>query len=134
MEESFERQKTLLEEKRAMEELVFTLTRQNKEILEELESHAYTHEVVRTHLDRREEVAHMMQTFNRDLVESKTRLERFTGSPLRGHQQPTSPYRQSAIAAMGYQNYMVVENQRESKSAVASRKDAKHSLLSAKST
>lgn len=65
-----------------MESLVETLTKQNKEILTELESHVYAHEVVRTHLNRKEEVAHMMQTFNRDLIESKLTLERCS-SPLR---------------------------------------------------
>ena len=54
-----------------MEDLVARLTDQNRKILDELESHVYTHEVVRTHLDRREEVSHMMNTFNKDLVESK---------------------------------------------------------------
>ncbi len=59
------------------------MTQQNKTILEELDSHAYAHEVVRTHLDRREEVSHMMSTFNKDLVESKANLERVSTSPLR---------------------------------------------------
>ena len=75
-----------------MEDLVAQLTDQNRKILEELESHAYAHEVVRTHLDRRDEVSHMMNTFNKDLVESKMALERCqspmrelrSNSPLRG--------------------------------------------------
>ena len=54
-----------------------TLSKQNKAALQELESHVYTHEVVRTHLDRRQEVNHLMNTFNKDLVESKLTLERY---------------------------------------------------------
>jgi len=86
--ESKERQKLLLEEKHSNEELVETLTRQNNAILEEMDSHNNTHEVVRTHLDRRQEVSHMMSNFNRDLVESKHTLERVErssrgSSPLR---------------------------------------------------
>ena len=95
-----------------MEELVRTLTAQNKTILEEIESHAYTHEVVRTHLDRREEVNHLLKTFNRDLIESKRNLER-CGSPLR----QSSPYRQSASQAMSrsnYASYTVKESQNQS--------------------
>ena len=72
----------------------------------------YTHEVVRTHLDRREEVSHLMNTFNKDLVESKQTLERYS-SPLR----QISPYRQSAAFAQtqqtyhSNQNYMIRENE-----------------------
>jgi len=47
-----------------------------------MESHTYAHEVVRTHLDRKEGVMHLMNTFNRDLIESKMTLERYV-SPLR---------------------------------------------------
>ena len=85
-----------------------TLSKQNKAALQELESHVYTHEVVRTHLDRRQEVNHLMNTFNKDLVESKLTLERYQ-SPLR---QP-SPYRQSAAnaaAVQSYASYTVREN------------------------
>ena len=83
-----------------MEDVVAQLAAQNKAILEELESHMYTHEVVRTHLDRREEVSHLMNTFNKDLVESKQTLERYS-SPLR----QISPYRQSAAFAQTQQTY-----------------------------
>lgn len=65
-----------------MESLVETLTKQNRDILVELESHVYAHEVVRTTLNRKEEVTHLMNTFNRDLIESKMTLERYS-SPLR---------------------------------------------------
>ena len=99
--QSKERQVHLYEEKKCVEDLVAKLTDQNKAILEELESHTYAHEVVRTHLDRREEVSHMMNTFNRDLVESKMSLERYS-SPLR-----QSPYKVSASHAA---SYMVREN------------------------
>ena len=101
--QSKERQTHLYEEKKCVEELVAKLTEQNRAILEELESHTYAHEVVRTHLDRREEVNHLMNTFNRDLVESKMGLERYSSSPLR-----QSPYKQSAAFAAS--NYMVREN------------------------
>lgn len=73
---SKERQTVLLEEKRSVEELVEILTRQNKNIVQEMDSHASVHEVVRTHLDRRQEVSDKMHTFNRDLRESKQTLER----------------------------------------------------------
>lgn len=89
MDQSKERQAALLDEKRCVEDLVQTLTQQNKSILQELESYSYTNEIVRTHLDRREEVSHMMNTFNKDLVESKLNLERQGNSPLRSG----SPYR-----------------------------------------
>ena len=99
--QSKERQTHLNEEKKCVEELVARLTEQNRAILEELESHTYAHEVVRTHLDRREEVSHMMNAFNRDLVESKMSLERYS-SPLR-----QSPYKVSAAHAA---SYMVRQN------------------------
>lgn len=89
--QSKERQEHLYEEKKAVEALVATLTEQNRALLEEMESHTYAHEVVRTHLDRKEGVMHLMNTFNRDLIESKMTLERYV-SPLRQRDH----YRQSA--------------------------------------
>ena len=68
-----------------------TLTKQNRSILDEMDSHANAHDVVRKHLDRREEVRHLMNSFNRDLMNSKQNLERLTGSPLR----QISPYKQN---------------------------------------
>lgn len=91
MEASKERQVHLREERSAVESLVETLAKQNKEILLELDSHVYAHEVVRTHLNRKEEVVQMMNTFNKDLIESKMTLERYS-SPLRQRDQ----YRQTA--------------------------------------
>ena len=80
--QSKERQYHLNEEKKAVEALIATLTEQNGALLQEMDSHTYAHEVVRTHLDRKEEVKHLMSTFNRDLIESKMTLERYV-SPLR---------------------------------------------------
>jgi len=57
--------------------------------MDEMTCHASAHEVVRKHLDRREEVSHILNTFNRDLMDSKQNLERLSGSPLR----QSSPYR-----------------------------------------
>ena len=55
--------------------MVKTLEQQNKEILEELESHVSAHEHVRQKLDRKTEVARMMDTFNRDLMTSTRELQ-----------------------------------------------------------
>ena len=71
-----ERVQALRLEKNAMEQLVSTLTSQNREIVGELESHMRVNESVRQQLDRKREVAQLMDTFNKDLLVSKANLER----------------------------------------------------------
>ena len=79
---SNERLSYLEDEKKAMQDVVNTLTKQNEEILAELDQHVKAHEFVREKLDRKQDVADLMNTFNRELVESKISLERGQ-SPLR---------------------------------------------------
>ena len=84
-----------------MHDLVQTLSKQNQEIIAELDTHVHAHEEVRSKLDRREEVASLMDTFNRDLMGSKLSLERDRAhSPYSGH----SPLRQSANSTQ-YRQY-----------------------------
>ena len=83
-----------------MEALVQTLINQNKEILIELDTHVEAHEDVRSKLDRKGEVAGLMDTFNRELMGSKLELERGR-SPMRSQH---SPLRISASSNM-YQHY-----------------------------
>ena len=76
-----------------------------------MDCHAYSHETVRKHLDRREEVSHIMASFNRDLMDSKQNLERLIGSPMRQGSplrtgsplRQQSPYRQGVQTAMAMQ-------------------------------
>ena len=98
---SKERISYLDDEKRAMEALVRTLINQNKEILIELDTHVEAHEDVRSKLDRKGEVAGLMDTFNRELMGSKLELERGR-SPMRQSQH--SPLRMSLSSNM-YQHY-----------------------------
>ena len=84
-----------------MEALVNTLINQNKEILIELDTHVEAHEDVRSKLDRKSEVAGLMDTFNRELMGSKMELEKGR-SPMR--QSTHSPLRISASSNM-YQHY-----------------------------
>ena len=65
-----------------MQDVINTLTNQNLEILAELDEHVKAHEFVRQKLDRKQDVANLMNTFNKELVESKFSLER-NQSPLR---------------------------------------------------
>ena len=65
-----------------MQDVINTLTNQNQEILSELDEHVKAHEFVRQKLDRKQDVASLMNTFNKELVESKIALERGQ-SPLR---------------------------------------------------
>ena len=65
-----------------MQDVINTLTNQNQEILSELDEHVKAHEFVRKKLDRKSDVASLMNTFNKELVESKIALERGQ-SPLR---------------------------------------------------
>ena len=85
------------DEKKAMQALVSTLESQNREILAELDQHVDAHEDVRARLDRKEEVASLMDTFNRDLMGSKLELDRGR-SPMRNSNH--SPLRQSAASNM----------------------------------
>ena len=79
---SKDRLSCLEEERKAMQDVIDTLTNQNKEILSELDEHVKAHEFVRKKLDRKQDVASLMNTFNRELVESRVALER-NQSPLR---------------------------------------------------
>ena len=58
-----------------MENLVVTLTNQNKEIVDELDHHIKTNEIVRQELDRKHRVDIMMDGLNRDFQASKHQLE-----------------------------------------------------------
>ena len=80
-----------------MEALVATLANQNREILAELDTHVEAHEDVRSKLDRKDDVASLMDTFNRDLMGSRLELERGR-SPMR--QSTHSPLRQSVASNM----------------------------------
>lgn len=80
-----------------MEALCNTLVNQNKEILIELDTHVEAHEDVRLKLDRKGEVAGLMDTFNRELMGSRLELERGR-SPMR--QSTHSPLRMSVASNM----------------------------------
>lgn len=70
----------MAEERRAICELVATLTSQNKEITKELDEHCATQEIVRRQLNRKQDVSRMIDTFNRDFQKSKLSIDNHTTS------------------------------------------------------
>lgn len=89
---SKERIDNMEDEKSALQKLVDTLTGQNKEILDELETHMRTNENVRNALDRKGKVGRMLDTFNKDLIESKRQVE--VSSPQR-YMRPGQMYEET---------------------------------------